>query len=200
MLRGTHWLIREPALERSLKWLEYSGIAFGILVVIAAGAGYYALQGVVASLDPEERQAVTGEAIRLLALLVLLSGTLVVVLRFVSRPLRALLGTDGRNLLLRLPDGRELQVDPADLRWTPRLILFPELAVPLRGGRQQRVYAEGEIETWVAPLLRDAARASEWEAFRHQWSAGRSAALWLLLLAVAVALAAFGLDALATRG
>ena len=89
-------------------------------------------------------------------------------IHFSLRAMKRKLGTDGRRLYIRLTDGRELSVDPAQLAYTNRLILYRKYTLPLQGGKQQRLYAPGEVETWIAPLLRQSRKLTEMQALKHQ--------------------------------
>jgi hypothetical protein len=92
---------------------------------------------------------------------------------FLARTLKRKLGTDGKRLYIRLADGRELSVDPSQLAYTNRLILYRQYTLPLLGGKQQPLYAPGEVEKWIAPLLRQSRKLTEIQALKHQlknWS------------------------------
>jgi len=44
--------------------------------------------------------------------------------------------------------------------------LFPTLQ--RQGGKQQPLCAPGEMETWIAPLLRQSRKLTEMQALKHQ--------------------------------
>jgi hypothetical protein len=41
--------------------------------------------------------------------------------------------------------------------------------LPLLGGKQKPLYAPGEVETWLAPLLRQSRKLTEIQALKYQW-------------------------------
>jgi hypothetical protein len=123
-VNGVHWLQRNPALERSLKWVEL--ILFVIVIVmIAGGLGLYGWVLMQAGADPgDDLQARLDE----LGLMLLVGGLLlaatVPLLRYATRGLKHRLGTDGRQLFIQLSDGRELVVPPAELAYTHQVIFY----------------------------------------------------------------------------
>jgi hypothetical protein len=105
-----------------------------------------------------------------LGLILLLGGIamalLIPLVRLSMRNLKRKLGTDGKNVFIRFEDGRELVAAPSDLAYTDKLIVYRHHIVPLMGGKQQPIYAADEVQTWLAPLLRQARRLTQMEAIR----------------------------------
>ena len=167
-IKGIHWLERDPKTERSLKWLGHLG--FILFVLMIAGAFVlYAWVRIQAGPDPAEEQLAKLNELGITLLLSGLLGALVLpAIYFSTRVLKRKLGTDGRRLYIRLTDGRELSVDPSQLAYTNRLIFYRKYTLPLQGGKQQRLYAPGEVETWIAPLLRQSRKLTEMQAIKHQ--------------------------------
>ncbi len=165
-VRGIHWLERDPKVERSLKWLE--GLGFVMFVLMAVGGlAIYAWVRSQAGPEPDGELALK---LKELGMIMLLAGLLLVlmipILRFSTRAMKRRLGTDGKCLYIRLENGRELAADPSQLTYTDRLIVFQRYTLPLLGGQQRPLYAPGEVETWLAPLLRKSRKLSEWEAVK----------------------------------
>lgn len=165
-LSGIHWLERDPKLERSLKWLEHLG--FMLFVAMAAGGlALYVFVRIQAGADagPELESKINE-----LGLILLLGGIamalLIPLVRLSMRNLKRKLGTDGKNVFIRFEDGRELVAAPSDLAYTDKLIVYRHHIVPLMGGKQQPIYAADEVQTWLAPLLRQARRLTQMEAIR----------------------------------
>jgi hypothetical protein len=181
---GVHWLKRDPAFARSLQWAERLGYllfllpALGALILflwIRAQAGAPGGAEAGSAVNSELREA----GLTLLACTILL-GLLIPLVRKSMRALRTRLGTDGRRLYIRRYDGREIAVDPAQLGYTDRMILYREHTWPLTGGKRKSVYERGEVETWLGPLLRQARRLSVGEALKHQWEHRDRRMLWWL--------------------
>jgi hypothetical protein len=197
---GVHWLKRDPAVERSLKWAERLGYllfllpALGALLLflwIRAQAGAPGGAEAGSAMEAELREA----GLTLLTCTALL-GLLLPLIRKSMRALWTRLGTDGRRLYVRRYDGREIAVDPAQLGYTDRMILYREHTWPLTGGKRKSVYERGEVETWLGPLLRQARRLSVGEALKHQWEHRDRRMLWWLaggLLVAALSIVALKL-------
>ena len=122
-------------------------------------------------------------ALPVLVIMVLVA-LLIPIIRMSLRAMKTRLGTDGRRLFIRRHDGRELAVDPPQLAYTDRMILYREFSLPLVGGKQQPIYEPGEVETWLGPLLRDAEQISPVEALKHQWKHSGSRQMWWLIAAL----------------
>jgi streptogramin lyase len=183
--RRVHWLERNPRIERNMKWGErlfhasLIGLVVSILVV-------YALLNFHAGQDPDSAAAAKADE---LGIILLLGGVmlalLVPVVRLSVNVVNRKLGTDGRRLYIRLEDGRELAVNPSDLLYTNRAILYRRYMFPLMGGKGQALYLPGELDTWLAPLLRESRRVSWTESLKYQWKHQQSLLIWSLLAAVA---------------
>jgi hypothetical protein len=98
------------------------------------------------------------------------------------------LGTDGRQLYIRLNDGREISVPPTQLAFTDRAIFYQKYFMPLQIGRRQNLYVEGEVETWIVPLLRHAEKLSQMGGLKHQWRHRDALLSWSLVGVVALGL------------
>jgi sugar lactone lactonase YvrE len=171
--KGIHWLARDPKTERSLKWLEHLGFILFILMIVGAIVLHTWVR-IQAGPDPGEEQVAKLNELGITLLLGGLLGALILpLIHFSVRAMKRKLGTDGKRLYIRLADGRGLSVDPSQLAYTNRLILYRQYTLPLQGGKQQLLYAPGEVETWIAPLLRQSRKLTEIQALKHQlknWS------------------------------
>jgi hypothetical protein len=56
---------------------------------------------------------------------------------------------------------------------------------PLAGGKGQSLYQPGELDTWLAPLLRESRRVTWIESVKYQWKHQNSLLIWSLLAAIA---------------
>jgi len=166
---GVYWLKRDPKMERSLKWVEHLGLILFITLVVGALALYLWIRNFA---GPDPGPDISNET-NDLWMIVLLSGVmlafLVPVLRLATRNLKRRLGTDGKRLYIRLAEGRELSVEPSSLFYTGQAVLYRHYTLPLFGGKQRAIYAKGEVETWLAPLLRQSTRLTAVEGFKYQW-------------------------------
>lgn len=73
---------------------------------------------------------------------------------------------------------------PEQLAYNNRIVLFGRHTFPIMTNRRNSLYAKDEVATWLAPLLRDAEKLSEWQLMKRQWKNHDS-----LLLATAGAVA-----------
>ena len=137
--------------------------------MIASSFALYAWVRIQSGRDPGEEQAAKLNELGITLLLSGLLGALILpVIHYSARVMKRKLGTDGNRLYIRLTDGREFSVDPSQLAYTNRLILYRKYTLPLQGGKQQALYAPGEVETWIAPLLRQSRKLTELQALKHQ--------------------------------
>jgi len=173
-----HWLERRRHLDRALGWLEIltfacvSGALLGGLVIF----GW--LQGQVGQ-APDA--ALAGQVQRVgLMMLAGVPALLMVVpmVRATTRALRRQVGTDGTNIYLRFNDGRQLKLPPSRVRYTRRAILHDQYSFPLRNQKNRSFYADGEVETWLEPLLRQSAELTQLEGLRHRWRHGDGLLMW----------------------
>jgi len=69
------------------------------------------------------------------------------------------------------------------------VILHRQFTVPLQTGLNQKLYADGELEDWVLPLLREAEKISPAQAVRRMWQQRDDLLLWSVIAGVAMGLA-----------
>ena len=183
---GIHWLERNPATERSLKWAERFSYVLLPLPAVFGLAVFFAFYAQIGPETPADIESKLREVGLALLLATALFALMIPLVRSSMQAFRARVGTDGRRLYVRRPDGRELAIDPAQLAYTDRMILYRELRLPLTGGRERSLYQPGEVETWLAPLLRRARKLSAREQLQHEWRHRNRQGFWALFLAVAL--------------
>ncbi len=195
-MSATHWLTPRRDIQRVARGLEVL-----LLVLVAAmllgGAAVYVASGNL--LEPGSDPAADALRERLLYLMLIGGFGLLLIFPMLMPALQAVrrqVGTDGHRVHLRLDDGRELTVSPAELRHTQRALLHRQWSFPLRNQKGRSLYADGEIEAHLLPLLDPTRALSPWQALRHQWRHRDALLIWplasiaalLLLLALAGAL------------
>jgi len=185
---GIHWLERDPKLDRSLRWLEIAGYVLP-LVMLAGGLVLYAWVRIQAGPGPgEDVESKLGALLMILVLSGVLMALMVPLIRFSTQAMKHKLGTDGRWLYIRLANGRELTVEPSQLAFTGRLLIYRQYTFPLQGGKQQAVYVPGEVQTWLAPLLVQANQLTEMQALKHMLKNQRGGLFWWLAAGLLLAL------------
>jgi hypothetical protein len=194
-MAAIHWLERRRHLDRAIRWLAILPAIMVALLLLGGLVGYALLQAWVAGhADPA-----VADQVRLVGYLLLLGGmALLLIFPLVWPVLRALrrrIGSDGTRLFLRYGDGRIVTLPPA-VAHTRLYLLHGRHSVPLRKRQGGSLYADGELEKWVDPLLRPDALLSQWQGLVHQWKHRDGLLLWplasaagmLLLLALTAAL------------
>ncbi|MFC1740623.1 hypothetical protein ACFL0N_04010, partial [Pseudomonadota bacterium] len=84
-----------------------------------------------------------------------------------------------------------LGTDPkleGDQVYTQRMLHYRRYTIPLQGGVQQALYMPGELDTWLAPLLREARKVSAWQEMKHQWKYRDNLLISILIAATAAGL------------
>jgi len=193
-----HWLERRAQLDRALRWVRI------LTFVSVAGMGLAGLllfgwlQAQLGTEPPPELSAQVRRVglLMLLGLLGLLS--ILPIVGSVTRALRRSVGADGNQIHLELDDGRRVQLAPSRVLHTRRMLLYGRYSFPLRNQQGKSFYAEGELETWLEPLLEHSAQLSAWKGLLHQWKNRDAALLWPLassafMLAILILAGVFGL-------
>lgn len=166
MLRDIYWLKRNPATERTLRWLMPTLYTVSAITVVGVVYLYYFF-GEGATLAPEKMQKVE-ELKNHLLVLVLMALGIPYLARLGIQRMQHRLGTDGRLLYVKLADGRQLALPPAQLVYDNTTIAFRDQAIAVQGGRRRALYEDGELETYIAPLLARAQKLTALQMFRYQ--------------------------------
>jgi hypothetical protein len=170
---GIHWLQRRKSVDRMINLSQ-------VLFMIAGGVlalSFMLLVIWLGTLPDSDREAHGG----LVLIMILTIGAVLALVPMVIAARRSMsrkLGCDGRNVHLRLEDGRGLVVAPEKLSYTNRALLYRQYSVPLKDGRLRSLYEEGEIKAYLAPLLLRGRKLSAWEGLLHQWRNRDKVLLW----------------------
>lgn len=81
-----------------------------------------------------------------------------------------------------------MAASPGKVFFNQRVVLYRNFTVPLRAGQFKSLYADGEIEKWLLPLLQTSNRVGELGIIRHQWRHRDSLLLWLIAMMVGMLL------------
>jgi hypothetical protein len=147
--QDVHWLEQDVGAVEFLQKTKRQALLIGLALAVLIGSLI-----VVASMIPELATKCSPELLRLIGLLtiyLLVSITVLVVLAF--RVLRGRIGADGEMLYLADHNGRGLRVAPEEVVYTPRLVAFGALALPLQLGNGRRLYPDEEVAQHIKPLL-----------------------------------------------
>ncbi|MBT8047742.1 MAG: hypothetical protein HKN57_07100 [Xanthomonadales bacterium] len=185
--RRIHWLEREPKMDRVVTWLERMGFILVVFLILGS-FGIWVWAAMQAGPGADGEMAGELKQVGLVLLLgVAALAFIYPVIRLQLRHMKHRLGTDGKKLYMRLDDGRELSVEPQRLFYTNQAILHEKYTFPLRGGQQKPVYVAGEVEKWLAPLLRKATRLTPAQAMKYRWKNRDGVLLWSAVAGVALA-------------
>jgi len=189
-VKGVYWLKREKKIQRFLNFTHKMGYLGVIVVFLGLALMFIWVQTQTAAISDEQLASFSSILIVVALMVSVMAGLAIPLLIHGSAALKNRLGTDGKHILIRLHDGRELRVEPEELFYTDRAILYRKYTLTLQSGKLQKLYQEGELETWIAPLMADGRKLNEWEGLKHQWKYRNPLLLWLLVfIAISLALA-----------
>jgi hypothetical protein len=162
-----HWLVRDAKTDRFVRSL---GRILPVTTAAMLGLMVYTWYLVNGLLDEKTaRQAATcvaGANEMLVVLGILILGA--PVLGYLGlRQMRNRLGSDGHYLHIQLHDGQRLALDPAKLAYTGRVLAYRNHLFPIQTGNRKPLYAAGEIETHILPLLTRATRLGSFAMMRY---------------------------------
>lgn len=168
-LQEIHWLKRNPAAERMLRWTKPLVFIIAIAVTAAMGWAYFSLFGASAPSDLTPEKLKKLEELKSMLLLMVFIDVAVPALVIVAmRNFNHRLGTDGYRLFVKLADGRQISLAPEQLVYGTRQIVYQGYIFPVQTGKGQPLYDSGEIDTYIGPLLSRAKKLGPWEIFRYQ--------------------------------
>jgi hypothetical protein len=190
LIKGIYWLERDPRMERTIKLMEplaYVVIGLTVAGVMGLFAWLVVQAGEVGDAELQEKVKQIG---LILVLTSLVMAGLVLIVRLSLRAMKRRLGTDGRNLHIRLNSGREIAVPPENLAFNGMAILYRQYSLPLQTGKRQNIYRAGEVETYLVPLLRNVSKLNAWQSLRHQWKHRDAVLVWMAIYISATAVMA----------
>lgn len=170
-IHGIYWLKRNAKTDRKLQLVKWLSYLLPIFVVVVMAYSYFALGfNKLDELPPEKLEKIQLQRDDLkksiLILLVIMGG-----LPFIVAPglnnLRRKLGTDGYRIYVRLTDGQQISFAPEQAIYGARLILYKDLAVAVLTTNQLPLYEKGEVQTYIAPLLKNAQKRSTLAIVRY---------------------------------
>lgn len=168
-IHGVYWLKRNPKAEKVLQWGEPIFYIITIAFIVFLLATIPNLQG----LDDESNSAQAQQMLALLQqMLLFLAGMFTfmpIIGHFAFSAAKRKLGTDGRNLFVKMANGEILHADPRDLVYTKTLLFYRQFSLPVQNGYQQSFYADDELQSYINPLLKRARKLNSWQLLKHWW-------------------------------
>jgi hypothetical protein len=164
---GTYWLKRNPKTERYLSWaLTMSYLAI-LAILISMGLSLNLVSADITTITKDKLDNI-GELKKLFAFMTLLMVGVPVLFKVALRSMKAQLGSDGQRLYIKSADQGQHSFSPEQLVYNDSQILFQDQVVSIKTGHGQPLYAAGEINTYIAPLLKRAKRLGPLEMFRYK--------------------------------
>lgn len=159
-LSSTHWLKRNPKLDRLFRWMMP---VMTVLVVVMLLTMAYLLNA-LSEVEPERFTEI-------LTIFLVFAGVMVgmLPLMYINMDMvRGQLGTDGKRIFVRFPGGGQGTATPAQIVYTKQFIHFGTHTVSIGNRKNQALYEEGEIETYIAPLLKHGRKVNIFGLFAQQ--------------------------------
>lgn len=153
-LSSVHWLKRNRKMDLLFRFLP---MAITTLVVLVLGmTGYLLFTTPADNLTPEA--LANYRHLFFIACIVMLGMLPMVYLNL--RLVRGQLGTDGQRIYVRYPGGTQASAPANKIVYTAYLLRFGRDTLSVGANRGQALYDKGEIETYIAPLLKHGKKVS----------------------------------------
>jgi len=168
LIHGIYWLKRNSRTDRLLfiiKWVSYllPVVIFALMTYVYFQLGFDQPE----SLSPA-KQAKLELLKKAISLMFLALVGFPFLATFAFANMRRHLGTDGHRIYVRMGDGAQVSLAPEQLVYGFREIRYKELAVAVQTGHGQPLYADGELQTYIAPLLKRAKKLGPLALVRYE--------------------------------
>ncbi len=191
-ITGVYWLKRNAKTDRLLAWVQIGVYIVAALLIASTVALFNLMQMAKMETPRPEDLASIEDGKHMLTLMLIIAAGLPLLARLGLRSMKHSLGTDGTRLYVRTDEARQQSFAPEQLVYGNRAILFREQVFATQTGKRQPLYADGEIETYIAPLLGRAKRLGPIALLGYQLEHRESTLMANLIFAVIVASFVFG--------
>lgn len=152
VLSSIYWLRRNPKMDCLFRWMK--PIMTALVAVMLLTMAY--LLRLLYEVEPERISEIL---IVFLVFAGVMAGMLP--LMYINMDMvRGQLGTDGNRIFVRLPDGEQGSAMPGQVIYTKHFIHFGRHTISIGSRKNQALYEEGEVETYIAPLLKHARKVN----------------------------------------
>ncbi|MBI5039967.1 MAG: hypothetical protein HZB57_01775 [Gammaproteobacteria bacterium] len=167
-IKGIYWLKRNRNMDRLLTWAPV--VLYGMLIVLGVLMfNLFATVDTTLGEHPSTKDLTTFTEFKHSMLLIMgFFAGIPILIHLGMQNMKRQLGTDGRRLYVRSPNGRELSFAPEQLVYGNRHIQYQDLIFPTQTNKGQPLYVAGEVETYIAPLLQQAKKLSALELLKYQ--------------------------------
>lgn len=174
VLSSIHWLKRNPKMDRLFRWMVPVMTVLVAMMLLTMG---YLLFEFKEKFDPA--QFVEIQTVFLIFAGIM--GGMVPMMYINIDMLRGQLGTDGKRIFVRYQDGRNDSSTPKQIVYTKNFIHFGTHTISIGSRRNQALYEEGEVETYIAPLLRQGRKTGLLGLFAQQIEDGEYSQIYTWL-------------------
>ncbi len=179
VLSSNYWLKRNKNMDVLFRWLLPG---MGIIAVLLLGIIMFSFSVLREEVDTSKLQDIytqfylfAGIVIGMLPLIYLNIGSV-----------RGQLGTDGQWVYIRFPGGKQVKALPEQVTYTRQLVHFSTYTVTIGNNQKMQLYEEGEIETYISPMLLADKKTGQFGMFMQQVKDGEYAAIYTWVYVVGV--------------
>jgi len=182
-------LKRRRKFDLILRFLVPGITVFVVLLLVAVG---YMLN-LVSENAPPEKQA---EFFHIFLGVAVVAIGLLPIVYLNMRMVRGQLGTDGLRVFVRYPNGEEGSSPISQIVYSANLLRFGRHTISVGARQGQALYESGEIESYIAPLLREGRKVGVFGMAWRQVVAGEPGPIYtyayaILVIALAIYLKIF---------
>jgi hypothetical protein len=177
VLSSIHWLRRNPKMDRLFRWML--PVMTLLVAIMLLTMGYLLL--LLYEAEPERIE----EFIILFSVFAGIMAGILPLMYINMDMVRGQLGTDGKRIFVRLPGGGQGSAMPGQVVYTKHFIHFSTHTLSIGTRRNQALYEDGEVATYIAPLLKQAKKVNIFGLFSQQIQDGEYGQIytWLYVLA-----------------
>lgn len=186
-LSSVYWLKREPKMDRLFRFLVPALLVLIFATLALLGAGLYLFSG---RLEADRMDDMVMLTLFTSAVLV----GLVPMVYLNIGVVRGQLGTDGQNIHVRYPNGRQYSAPANKIAYTRFLLRFGRHTVSVGTRAKQALYQPGEVETYIAPLLKHGKKIGALGLLARQFAAGELGQIYIWLYTFAAVAAVVYLE------
>lgn len=177
VLSSIHWLRRNPKMDRLFRWMM--PVMTLLVAIMLLTMGYLLL--LLYDAEPERIR----EFIILFSVFAGIIAGMLPLMYINMDMVRGQLGTDGKRIFVRLPGGGQGSAMPDQIVYTKHFIHFNTYTLSIGTRKNQALYEEGEVETYIAPLLKQARKVNIFSLFSQQIQDGEYGQVYTWLYVIA---------------
>jgi len=178
-MSSIYWLRRRRKFDLILRFLVPGITVFVVLLLVAVGY----LLNLLSENAPPEKQA---EFFHIFLGVAVVAIGLLPIVFLNMRMVRGQLGTDGLRVFVRYPNGEEGSSPINQIVYSPNLLRFGRHTISVGARQGQALYESGEIESYIAPLLREGKKVGVFGMAWRQVVAGEPGPIYTYIYAILI--------------